>query len=95
MEILGVDFSGAQLDNNTWIAHGRFDANELVLVSCLPVSRSQLSRLLEALPGGAVASLDFPFSVPLDFARFWRPEARSMPDLWSASTAMNLGGSWT
>ena len=90
MEILGVDFSGARPDNNTWVAQGRLDSQELVLESCRPVSRSQLSCLLEALPNGAVASLDFPFSVPLDFARFWRPEARAMPDLWSAAAAMNL-----
>ena len=90
MEILGVDFSGARPDNNTWVAQSRLDGQELVLESCRPVSRSQLSCLLEALPSGAVASLDFPFSVPLDFARFWRPEARAMPDLWSAAAAMTL-----
>ena len=90
MEILGVDFSGARPDNNTWVAQGRLDGQELVLDSCRPVSRSQLSGLLEALPGGAVASLDFPFSVPVDFARFWSPEARAMPDLWSAAAAMTL-----
>ena len=90
MEILGVDFSGARSDKNTWVAQGRLDGQELVLESCRPVSRSQLSCLLEALPSGAVASLDFPFSVPLDFARFWRPEARAMPELWSAAADMNL-----
>ena len=90
MEILGVDFSGAKTDNHTWVAQGRLDSQVLVLESCRPVSRSQLSGLLEALPSGAVASLDFPFSVPLDFARFWRPEARAMPDLWSAAAAMTL-----
>ena len=90
MEILGVDFSGARPDNNTWVAQGRLDGQELVLESCRPVSRSQLSCLLEALPNGAVASLDFPFSVPLDFARFWTPQARAMPDLWSAAAAMTL-----
>ena len=90
MEILGVDFSGARSDNNTWVAEGRLDGQGLVLESCRPVSRTQLRCLLDALPGGAVASLDFPFSVPLDFARFWRPEARAMPDLWSAAAAMTL-----
>ena len=90
MEIVGVDFSGARPDNNTWVAQGRLDGRGLVLDSCRAVSRSQLSCLLEDLPGGAVASLDFPFSVPLEFARFWRPEAQTMPDLWSASAAMTL-----
>ena len=90
MEILGVDFSGAKSDSNTWVAQGQLDGQGLVLESCRPVSRSQLTCLLKALTSGAVASLDFPFSVPLDFARFWRPEARAMPDLWSAAAAMNL-----
>ena len=89
MDILGVDFSGARPDN-TWVAQGRLDGRGLVLDSSRPVSRSQLSCLLEAMPGEAVASLDFPFSVPLDFARFWMPGARAMPDLWSAAAAMTL-----
>ena len=90
MEILGVDFSGARPDNNTWVARGRLDGNELVLDDCRPVSRSQLASLLEALPAETVASLDFPFSVPVDFARYWMPEARTMPDLWDAAAAMTL-----
>ena len=90
MQILGVDFSGARPDNNTWVAQGRLDGQGLILESCGPVSRSQLSRLLEELPSEAVASLDFPFSVPQDFARFWMPEAKTMPDLWSAAAAMTL-----
>ena len=90
MQILGVDFSGARPDNNTWVARGRLEGQVLVLESCRPVSRSQLSGLLEALPAEAVAALDFPFSVPLDFARYWTPEARTMPDLWSAAAAMTL-----
>ena len=91
MEILGVDFSGARPDNNTWVARGRLEGRVLVLESCGPVSRSQLSGLLETLPAEAVAALDFPFSVPLDFARYWMPGARSMPDLWTAAAAMTLG----
>ncbi len=39
----------------------------------------------------AVAALDFPFSVPREFAAFWRPEATTMPELWSAAAAMELG----
>ena len=90
MEILGVDFSGARPDNNTWVARGRLDGNELVLDDCRPVSRSQLASLLEALPAETVASLDFPFSVPVDFARYWMPEARTMPDLWDAAAVITL-----
>ena len=90
MEILGVDFSGARPDNNTWVAHGELDGLGLTLRRCEPTGRSRLCRLLEAMPGDAVASLDFPFSVPLDFARFWAPDAGAMPDLWAAAAAMTL-----
>ena len=41
MEILGVDFSGARPDNNTWVARGWLDGRELVLESCRPVSRTE------------------------------------------------------
>jgi hypothetical protein len=91
MEILGVDFSGAQADNNTWLAQGLLDAGGLTLHSCRAVSRGELTSILSSLAGPAVAALDFPFSVPLGFARCWQPEAASMPQIWAAAAAMELG----
>ena len=90
LEILGVDFSGAAPDNNTWVAQASFDGRELVLDQCCPVSRAELADELVALPGGSVAALDFPFSVPVQFARYWRPEAVSMTQLWDAAAGMDL-----
>jgi hypothetical protein len=88
LEILGVDFSGAQADNNTWLAQGLLEAGGLTLHSCHAVSRAELTDILSNLAGPAVAALDFPFSVPLGFARYWQPEAASMPQLWAAAAAM-------
>ena len=45
-----------------------------------------------------MAALDFPFSVPREFARFWQPEEapifetpvfETMPDLWAAAAGMD------
>lgn len=92
MDIVGVDFSGARSDDRTWTARGHLDGRCLVLHRCEAVSRAQLEELLLSLPGDAVAALDFPFSVPREFARFWRPEASAMPDLWAAASMMELAG---
>jgi predicted nuclease with RNAse H fold len=92
LEIVGVDFSGARSDDRTWIARGRLDGLSLVLRSCAPARRSELEEVLLSLPGEAVAALDFPFSVPQEFARFWRPEAIALPDLWAAASMIELDG---
>ncbi len=90
-----MDFSGARSDDRTWIARGRLDGRTLVLRSCKPISRAALEDVLLSLPGDAVAALDFPFSVPLAFARFWRPEATTMPELWAAASMMDIAGFMT
>jgi hypothetical protein len=92
LEIVGVDFSGARSDNRTWVARGRLDGRSLELRSCAPVRRAELEEVLLSLPGDAVAALDFPFSVPREFARFWIPGAIAMPDLWAAASTMELAG---
>ena len=90
MQILGVDFSGAAPDNNTWLAQGSLTGQELVLDRCRIVRRGELTEILSSLPGPAVAALDFPFSVPLQFARFWMPGVESMTQLWDAAADMDL-----
>ena len=93
MQILGVDFSGAQTDRNTWLARGSLRDDTLSLNSCRPVSRSELTDELAKCAGPTVAALDFPFSVPREFARFWQPEEapifETMPDLWAAAAGMD------
>jgi hypothetical protein len=90
LEIVGVDFSGARSDDRTWVARGRLDGRSLVLRSCASARRAELEEVLLSLPGDAVAALDFPFSVPQEFARFWRPEAIAMTDLWAAASMIEL-----
>ena len=90
MEIVGVDFSGAKTDDRTWVAQGTLEHGSLTLQDCRPVPRASLAELLLSLPGGSVAALDFPFSVPKVFAYFWQPGATSMPDLWAAASAIDL-----
>jgi hypothetical protein len=55
------------------------------------MARQELSDLLASLPASAVAALDFPFSVPQQFAAAWQPEAAAMPELWRAASAMEFG----
>jgi hypothetical protein len=90
VNIIGVDFSGARLDQNTWLARGWLDGEVLVLSECRPVTRSQLTGLLADATGPAVAALDFPFAVPREFARFWQPDAATMPDLWADASGMDF-----
>ena len=98
MQILGVDFSGAQTDRNTWLARGSLRDETLSLNSCRPVSRAELTDELAKCAGPTVAALDFPFSVPREFARFWQrqhpptietPTFETMPDLWAAASGMD------
>lgn len=90
MNIIGVDFSGAKSDRNTWVATAVLDSTTLRLDSSRPVSRDELAALLRETDGPTVAALDFPFSVPESFARFWQPQAGAMPDLWEAAAAMTF-----
>ena len=88
--ILGVDFSGAKGDRNTWLAQGTAHQGSLTLEDCRPISRADLAALLEQTPLPAVAALDFPFSVPQSFAQFWAPTAEAMPDLWRIAARLDL-----
>ena len=90
MQILGVDFSGAAPDNNTWLAQGSLTDQELMLERCRVVRRDELTDILSSLPGTAVAALDFPFSVPLQFAEYWVPGVQDMTQLWDAAANMDL-----
>ena len=87
--IVGVDFSGAKADNATWVTRACKEGDGLGILSCQQVTRAELTELLASLPGSTVAALDFPFSVPHDFAQYWRPGSTSMPALWDAATDMD------
>ena len=88
--IVGVDFSGAKTDNATWVTRCLREDSGLRIISSQQMRRAELTELLASLPGEAVAALDFPFSVPHDFAQFWRPGATSMPTLWEAADSIEF-----
>ena len=88
--IVGVDFSGARSDNATWITLAQLEGDGLRILSSHPVTRAGLAELLATLPCDTVAALDFPFSVPHDFAEFWQPSATSMPALWQAAARLDF-----
>ena len=90
MNIIGVDFSGAKSDRNTWLAQGSLSNTTLTLNECHPITRSELTDLLAELTDPTVAALDFPFSVPQGFADYWNPGATSMPELWATVETMEL-----
>ena len=91
MEVIGVDFSGAKGDNRTWIAKCWLHGKEITLSKCHPIGRDELADSLAATSSETVTALDFPFSVPLDFARQYYPNAKNMADLWDAFTMIELG----
>ena len=90
MLVIGVDYSGAKTDNNTWISRGIFSENTLTIESCEPITRGNLTSTLGKLTLPTIASIDFPFSVPEQFSKFWCPEAKDMTELWHATSGITL-----
>ena len=88
--ILGVDFSGAKSDKNTWVTRGTLSGNSLEISSCEPTPRAELAILLGSAPKNTIAALDFPFSVPREFASYLLPSAEDMPELWNATANMEF-----
>ena len=93
MRIIGVDFSGAQDEKKsaTWLAQGRLEGGILTLETCHPIIRSDLTAKLQALNEPATVAMDFPFSVPREFAPCLQSGAKEMPDLWDAASKTNWG----
>ena len=90
MLVIGVDYSGAKTDNNTWISRGTFYENTLTLETCEPITRGNLTSTFSKFDSPTIASLDFPFSVPEQFSKYWCPEAKDMTDLWHAASGITL-----
>ena len=90
--IIGVDFSGARSDRNTWLSRGKLTADgALLLDGARSIRRAELYDLLPTIPTPAVVALDFPFGVPSLFARFLSPQRppSDMPALWRAVAGMS------
>ena len=88
--IVGVDFSGRESDTHTWATKALLDTEEqsVILLSCKPTPRDELTALLGGLPDDGVAALDFPFSVPVAFSGFLGCRDAEMPALWKAAARM-------
>ena len=86
--IVGVDFSGAKADNATWVTQGPLEGQSLRILSSQSMPRAELADLLASLPTETVAALDFPYSVPQQFAEFWVPQATEMPIMWQTAAGM-------
>ena len=90
--IIGIDFSGARQDRNTWVARGVLSENgtfEIYGVARTP--RQEVFELLSTVSTPAVAGIDFPFGVPRAFADFLSVGTlKSMPDFWRVVADLSL-----
>ena len=82
--IIGVDFSGAKPDRNTWFAQGRLDEGVLRLESVQPIRRADLYSRMLGLTSPAVAAMDFPFGLPEEFLPHIGvgDDLRTMDEIW-------------
>ena len=88
--IIGVDYSGAWSDKNTWVAKGTLSPDgKLVLCNARSTPRCDLLTLLTNVKTPAVAAMDFPFGVPAAFAKCICPNAKKMSDVWATVSKMN------
>ena len=89
--VIGVDFSGAKVENKTWIAQGILDAGALTLSYARSIKRDDLRKLLAGIAPPACVAMDFPFCVPDEFAEYVSTSAQAfeMPDVWSTVAAMS------
>ena len=75
--IIGVDFSGAQQDNATWIAMATVgDHGQLAWQTPFPIRRADLKQLLLTINSPAIAALDFPLRLAKRFRRHARLRIR-------------------
>ena len=88
--IMGVDFSGAKQDKDTWMASGVLRPDGLQVNDIRSVPRAELLKLLQDAPEGTVASMDFPFSVPRPFAEVLAGAPRHMADVWASVAEMSM-----
>ena len=91
--IIGIDYSGAKSDRNTWVAQGRLTADgALVFEGANMIRRKDVVNLMIAVSTPTVAAIDFPFCVPQEFAEFLNTgdDLKTMPDAWRIIDGMSL-----
>lgn len=68
--IIGIDFSGAKSDRNTWVAQGEIKTDgRIELWRAYPTIRQDVVGLLKEVSTPAIAAIDFPFGVPSAFIK--------------------------
>lgn len=65
--VVGVDFSSAAKNHDTWFAQGHLEDGTLVMDTVQPIRREDLFGLMLGLSTPAVAAMDFPFGMPESF----------------------------
>lgn len=91
--IIGIDFSGAKHDRDTWVASGRLTSDgALIFEGANMIRRKDVVNLLIAAYPPTVSAIDFPFSVPQEFAEFLNTGdgLKAMPDVWRTIDGMSL-----
>ena len=91
--IIGIDFSGAKHDRDTWVAHGRLTSDgALVFEGANMIRRKDVVNLLVAVSTPTIAAIDFPFCLPQEFAKFLNTgdDLKAMPDVWRTIDGMSL-----
>ena len=89
--IIGIDFSGAKSDRNTWAAQGRLTSDGTLTFDATEMTpRKEVLDLLATASTPAVAGIDFPFGVPQAFAGFLSAGhgIESMPEVWRVLAGM-------
>lgn len=91
--IIGIDFSGAKSDRNTWVACGHLKSDGALEFEGVNMTRRRdVVNLLMTVSTPAVAAIDFPFGAPQKFAEFLSIDSdlNAMPDVWRAIDDMRL-----
>ena len=84
-KIIGVDFSGAVTNQNTWVCEGMLHGETLCVESCLPITREDLAGKLAGMREPMIAAMDFPFGLPIDFVNKTYPSKSKGLGVWSIS----------
>ncbi len=82
--IIGVDFSGAARDQDTWLAQGQLDGGNLLLDRVQPIRREDLYQHMLEIAVPAVAAMDFPFGLPEEFLGYIGVggDFQTIADIW-------------
>ncbi len=83
--IIGIDYSGAKDDRNTWVAQGELKTDGTIeLWGAYPTIRRDVISLLKQVSTPAIAAIDFPFGLPSAFIKslFGDCNSTEMSEVW-------------